>query len=113
MIACFASGEVMPSNSPELTSVSSSEWETNGSSGSRAPSPCGRDDLADRQVECLREVEVALVVRGHGHDRAGAVVHEDVVGDEHGDLLAVHRVGDGAPERHAGLLAVLGGAVLG
>ncbi len=73
----------------------------------------GRDDLADRQVECLGELEVALVVRGDGHDRAGAVVHEDVVGDEHGDLLAIHGVGDGAPERDARLLAVLGGAVLG
>jgi hypothetical protein len=30
------------------------------------------DDLADRQVERRRERVVALVVAGHGHDRAGA-----------------------------------------
>ena len=41
-------------------------------------------DLADRQVECRREVEVALVVRRHGHDRARPVVDQDVVGDEDG-----------------------------
>ena len=69
MIAFFASGEVMPSNSPELTSRSSSEWETKGrkhssaSARPRAPSPSGRHDLADREVEGLGEFEVALVVR--------------------------------------------------
>ena len=41
-------------------------------------------DLPDGQVERGREVEVALVVRGHGHDRARAVVGQDVVGDVHG-----------------------------
>ena len=71
------------------------------------------DDLADRQVERLGEVEVALVVRGHGHDRAGAVLHQHVVGDEDRDLLAVDGVGDGAAEGDPGLLALLGGAVLG
>ena len=50
---------------------------------------------------------------GHRHDRAGAVLHQHVVGDEHRDLLAVDRVDDAAPERHAGLLAVLGAALLG
>ena len=35
---------------------------------------------------CLRELEVALVVRGHGHDRAGAVAHQHVVGDPDRDL---------------------------
>ena len=50
------------------------------------------DHLAHRQVERLREVVVALVVGGHGHDRAGAVVGEDVVGDVDRDPLAVDRV---------------------
>ena len=50
------------------------------------------DHLAHRQVERLREVEVALVVGGDGHDRAGAVVGEDVVGDVDRDPLAVDRV---------------------
>ena len=33
----------------------------------------------------LGEVPVALVLPGHGHDRAGAVAHQHVVGDEHRD----------------------------
>ena len=72
-----------------------------------------RHDLHDRQVEPAREVEVALVVRGDGHDRPGPVLHQHVVGDEHGELGAVHRIGDGPAERHAGLVAVLGTALLG
>jgi hypothetical protein len=72
----------------------------------------GLDHAAHRQVEGGRELEVALVVRGHRHDRAGAVLHQHVVGDEHRDLLAVDGVGDGAPERHAGLGLAGGAAVL-
>ncbi len=72
----------------------------------------GLDDGTDLETERLGEVEVALVVRGHGHDRAGAVLHQHVVGDEHRDLLAVDRVGDGAAEGNAGLLAVLVAALL-
>jgi hypothetical protein len=37
------------------------------------------DDAADRQVEGLREGEVALVVAGHRHDRARPVLHQHVV----------------------------------
>ena len=70
------------------------------------------DDALDRQAEGLGEVEVALVVAGDGHDRAGAVLHEHVVGDVHRQLLAVDRVGDGAPQRDAGLGAVVVAAVL-
>ena len=60
----------------------------------------------------MRERVVALVVRGHRHDRAGAVLHQHVVGDEHRDPLAVDRVGHGAPERHAGLRLLGVAAVL-
>jgi hypothetical protein len=35
----------------------------------------------DRQVELLRELVVALSCAGHGHDRAGAVGRQHVVGD--------------------------------
>ena len=35
--------------------------------------------------------EVALVVRGHGHDRARAVRHQHVVRDPDRDARAVHR----------------------
>ena len=46
----------------------------------------GRLDRAhDGQVEDLGERPVALVLAGHGHDRPGAVAHQHVVGDEHGD----------------------------
>ncbi len=64
------------------------------------------DHALDRQVVGLREGEVAPVVAGDGHDRAGAVLHQHVVGDEHRDRLAVDRVDHTAPERDAGLLAV-------
>ena len=66
-----------------------------------------RDHAPDGQIERTSEVVVALVVAGHGHDRAGAVLHEHVVGDEHRDLLAVDGVGDRAPQRDACLLALL------
>ena len=70
------------------------------------------DHLADLEPERTREVVVALVVGRDGHQRAGPVLHQHVVGDEHRDLLAVDRVGDRAAERHAGLLALLVAALL-
>ncbi len=43
------------------------------------------------------EFEIALIVRGHGHDGAGAVTHEDEVADPDGDLVAVEGIdGEGA-----------------
>ena len=54
----------------------------------------------------VREQEVALVVGGHGHDRARAVAGQHVVGDEDRDPLAVDGVDGVGTERDAGLLAV-------
>ena len=64
--------------------------------------PDHRDHARDRrvrvhhdahgQIERAREVEVALVVRGHRHDRAVAVVGQHVVGGPDRQALAVHRV---------------------
>ena len=51
------------------------------------------------------EVEVALIVRWHRHDRPGAVVGQHVVGGPHRDPLAVHRVDRVPPQEDAGLLA--------
>ena len=56
------------------------------------------DHLRDRQPCFLREIEVALVVRGHAHDRAGAVLGQHVV--RHPDRHAfvrerIDRVGAG------------------
>ena len=64
----------------------------------------GGDDLADGKSEPERELVVALVVAGHGHDRAGAVAHEHEVRDPHRQALAVERVDRVHAERHAALL---------
>ncbi len=63
-------------------------------------------DAPDRQAELRGEREVALVVGGHGHDRAGAVAGQHVVGDEDRDPLAVDRVDRVGADRDAGLLAI-------
>ena len=52
----------------------------------------GPDDLPDLEAVALRERVVALVVCGHGHDCAGAVLHQHVVGDPDRDPLAVDGV---------------------
>ncbi len=71
------------------------------------------DHPLHRQPEPLGELVVAAVVAGDRHDRAGPVLHQHVVGDEHRDRLAVDGVDDAAAERHPGLLAILGAALLG
>src|SRR6266581_6429567 len=53
------------------------------------------DDDLDRQIELAGKLEVALVVRRHGHHRAGAVVAENEVRDPDGHRLFRERV-DGA-----------------
>ena len=72
-----------------------------------------QDDGDDGQVVLAGELEVALVAARDGHNRAGAVVGHDVVGDPHGDLLAVHGVHDVAAGERAVLLAVALGALDG
>ena len=62
-----------------------------------------QDDGDDGQVVFLGELEVALVAARHCHDRAGAVIGHDVVGNPHGHLLAV----DGVHHITAGERAVL------
>ena len=61
----------------------------------------------DRQAELHREVPVAFVLGRHGHDGAGAVAHQDIVGDEHRDRLAVDRVRRVDTQIDARLLLVL------
>ena len=70
-----------------------------------------RDHPDDRQVERLGELEVALVVAGHGHDRAGAVAHQHVVGDPDRDRLAVDGIDRVGAGEHAGLVLGQVGAV--
>ena len=58
----------------------------------------------DGQIVLAGEFEVTLVAAGNGHDGAGAVVGHDVVGNPHGDLLAVDGVHDIAARKGAMLL---------
>ena len=62
--------------------------------GERLPLPVGRrlDRADDRQVEDLGELPVALVLARDGHDRAGAVIGQHVVGGVHRDPGAGQRV---------------------
>ncbi len=62
----------------------------------RAIGGCGH--ARNFEVILGREFEVPLILAGRGHDRAGAIAHQDVVGDPDWDVLAgedVVRVGAG------------------
>ncbi len=65
------------------------------------------DDRDDVQAVLAGEVEVALVVGGHGHDRSRAVGAQHVVGDPDGNTRAVDRVNGVAAGEDARLLARL------
>ena len=60
----------------------------------------------DRQIERLSELPVADILAGYGHDRTCAVSHEDVVGDEDGDVLPVERIDRVRAGEHTGLVAL-------
>ena len=63
------------------------------------------DDLDDLNTELLCEVVVTLIVCRYSHDRAGAVAHHDIVGDEDRDLLTGDRVDRGQTlDAYTGLL---------
>ena len=65
------------------------------------------DDLDDGQAKLFGELPVAGIVGRHGHDGAGAVGSQNVVGDEDGDLLVVDRVdAPDAFQLNAGLFLV-------
>ena len=51
-----------------------------------------QDDRHDRQVVLTGKLKVALVATGNGHDGTGTVVGNDIIGNPHGDLLAVDGV---------------------
>ena len=44
---------------------------------------------ADLEVVLAGEFVISFIVGGHAHDRAGAVIHENVIGHPDGDTLAV------------------------
>ncbi len=64
------------------------------------------EDGDDREAVLLREFEVSLVVRGDGHDGAGAVGHEHVVRDPDGDTAAVEGIDRVGAGEHARLFAL-------
>ena len=65
------------------------------------------DHLDDGQAELGGKLPVALVMTGHAHDDTGTVAHEDVVGNKHGNGLAIDGVIDlDALETDTGLLLV-------
>src|SRR5699024_996486 len=58
----------------------------------------------DVDVKGFRKVPVSIVLGWNSHDGSRPVSHEDVVGNEHGDLLAVNRVGGIHTSEHTRLL---------
>src|SRR2546427_106777 len=90
LAAALATGE-------DIESARARQHPHLGHAGERLP--LHLDHLADGEAELTGELEVALVVRGHGHDGAGAVLHEHVVGDPDRDRLPGRRIaGVGAEE---------------
>ena len=50
------------------------------------------NNLANWQIKFARKFEIALVVRRHGHDRAGAISEQNVIGDPDRNFLVVDRI---------------------
>ncbi len=63
-------------------------------------------DWNDVQTEGLREFEVTFVVCRHGHDRAGAVTGQDIVGDPNRNRVSINRIDRVAASEHTGLAFV-------
>ncbi len=66
------------------------------------------DGADDRDVELLGELPVARVLPGHGHDGAGAVAHQHVVGDEDRDALSRQGIRRPRAGEDTGLVLALG-----
>ncbi len=66
------------------------------------------DHGSDGDAVLSAELEVALVVRGDGHDRAGAVFHQHKVADPDGDALGAIRIESVEAGEEADLLDVRG-----
>ncbi len=69
-------------------------------------------DRWDGQAELGGELEVSFVAARHGHDGAGAVAHQDVVGDPDRNLCPVDRVGGERSGEGTGLLSGVVGPIL-
>ena len=86
----WASTQLSPLYSPELMRTPSSTVK--GSAGSSASGLGGGNHASNRNRILGRKLEVALIVRGHAHDGAGAVFRQNVVG--HPDGHAARRCTD-------------------
>ncbi len=74
--------------------------------------PIGRSDHhRDGQVIFLGKGKVALIAAGDGHDRAGAVGHQHVIGNPDGDALLIDRVDGVSAGEDAGFFLFGGEAV--
>ena len=105
-IAFFASGADMPLNCARVDEHLVGGVRDVGGAPPRPRRQTGATTCTIGRSNRCREGEVALVVRGHGHDRAGAVVHQDVVGDPDRDARVVHGVDRVEAGEDAGLLLV-------
>ena len=79
----LASSTVLPFRKPELTMMPVVACAVNAAFCTSSP-PVTTSMIA--QAELLGELPVAVIVRRHGHDSAGAVAHQNVVGNEDRDL---------------------------
>ena len=65
------------------------------------------NDLDDLAAELLSKLPVSVIVCRNSHDGTGAVAHQNIVGNEDRDLLAVYRVNCGnAVQLNAGLVLI-------
>ena len=61
----------------------------------------GKNYQPNLELVLLGKIVIAIVVRGHAHDGARAVVHQDIVGNPDGDALAIERIDGVAVRVHA------------
>src|SRR5207247_918965 len=69
------------------------------------PTVGGQHHGLNGEVEFTRKFEVPLIVSRYGHDRAGPVADQHIVGDPDGDALAVDRVDRITSGEHAALFS--------
>ena len=102
--ASFGAGE--PGIRPGIfdDAVVSESFFHRGGVGQRAVN--GPDHGPNRDAVLFAKLEVALIVRGHGHDRARAIAHQHEVADPDGHLLAAERIDRVAAGEQAFLLDV-------
>ena len=95
----------MPLKGPELTRSRPPRRPRSWSAGIESSS-LGLDHHPDRQAVLLGEFEVPLVMGRNGHDRPGAVFHEDEVGRQRWAFSAGQRIEAVSPGKDPFLLLI-------